>query len=854
MHRAILACCLALALAFETSSEQVSVSADGSVSKRGKKKKVAKKAKEKKPTQPNMLVVVNTVQDFDPKSATPNGLRSCSTRAVPLDTVADAIAASLAATPRGECSLRAALEMASGLAGSPVTIGLRPGRYRLAAPLPDVHGKVRLLGSVGTRTKQKKKKKKGAAATSADEDDSADLEFDVNQRSGHQLAPIGTTLDGGERFQILRTIYGSKVEVHNVRFEHGRATASDGNDPRASLGGSINSLGKLTLNNTVVRRSRAINGGALYAEGKTTILHSVLTDNIADRCGGFIYTAGACQISSSSLSRNTCGHFDCKKLDASGKPGAPMPSWRKPAPASSSFDDDDDDEADERVNAHDGDASGAVTEGPSLLGNPSAGEGEGSGGEGGGKAARGGGKAAAARKGRRKKRGAGALSEEEESELEALAEEVEDDLDEEIRQRELEEADEADEEGGGPGSGQQLRRGVPEEEGWPEEFGAAKASFGGGPVAQAAAKAPQPKPCDAEKHGGDGGALHELSCDPGLWKTGRKFAAECVRWRATANCTADGERVPEKDRECFDFVRDGDAGYCECPGGVLTAQSACEHEPFTCQRACRTLRERRRREREREKRAVGLDATKKPSKARGALHAIGAFGSTSKAAREGGAVLQGFGLICSDGSRTALVGQRPEDQQQAWEFVCPGWTLCRDEDKSWDEVTHQPLCEAWAKRGECAKNAEFMRARCARSCNACLETAHAAVADGATPAAGRMGLAALDVRGGLFVDAVRFHCAPEDGAGAYDARLPTDAPLPGAEDSGGTGGVQTDDDTATSEWFGGSGGTECPLTCLGDPASGSTWRVGGLVEAIVVAGGDKVDRLELTKCSKDLAL
>jgi hypothetical protein len=64
-----------------------------------------------------------------------------------------------------------------------------------------------------------------------------------------------------------------------------------------------------------------------------------------------------------------------------------------------------------------------------------------------------------------------------------------------------------------------------------------------------------PAPCDPEKHGGKGGQPHELTCAPGLWRTGRRQPTECLRWAATANCTEDGERDKSKDLTCFDFVR-----------------------------------------------------------------------------------------------------------------------------------------------------------------------------------------------------------------------------------------------------------------------------------------------------------
>ena len=56
------------------------------------------------------------------------------------------------------CSLRGALEMAIAVGGGSWTkILMRPGRFRLAAPLPEVSGKILIVGSPG-RKKAKKVK------------------------------------------------------------------------------------------------------------------------------------------------------------------------------------------------------------------------------------------------------------------------------------------------------------------------------------------------------------------------------------------------------------------------------------------------------------------------------------------------------------------------------------------------------------------------------------------------------------------------------------------------------------------------------------------------------------------------
>ena len=79
---------------------------------------------------------------------------------------------------------------------------------------------------------------------------------------------------------------------------------------------------------------------------------------------------------------------------------------------------------------------------------------------------------------------------------------------------------------------------------------------------------------------------------------------------------------------------------------------------------------------------------------------------------------------------------------------------------------------------------------------------------------------------------VRFHC-----------KLPTHF-----DRSGEGAGRYT---MAASDFFGGSGGDECRLGCAG--GSGG-WRRGGLVESVVIASGERVDRIELSKCTEDLAV
>lgn len=62
--------------------------------------------------------------------------------------------------------------------------------------------------------------------------------------------------------------------------------------------------------------------------------------------------------------------------------------------------------------------------------------------------------------------------------------------------------------------------------------------------------------------------------------------ADCVGWRQTGGCTHAGQREPRSDRRCTETVPDDASGYCECKGGVRTAESGCKHDSFTCADKC----------------------------------------------------------------------------------------------------------------------------------------------------------------------------------------------------------------------------------------------------------------------------
>ena len=812
---------LSTTLAFEARDSDGTVSAAVSSSggveelSGGGKKKRKKKGKGQPATKEpasSLMIVVDDLEDrIQPGDALPRSRdAACSVTTGTLDRSAKV-------TSRGTCTLRAALEMADGVSGGgSVVLRLRPGRYRLAGRLPEVQGKVHILGAEGKRGQPKKApplpSDPAARRKKQLELDTADV-FDPHFRPPRpgdeigQRTAIGTTLDGDEQFQILFGGRGSQLKVENVRLEDGRATDEGGGASdegvRRSLGGAINALGKLTMVNTAVRGNRAINGGALYTEARVRIERSMAEHNVADRCGGMIYSAGKTAVASSQIQANRCGHYDCKKKTAAQIIGpVDEDGYIEPPPPP--------------PNAVGEDGLGAIAEGPPLTNvrvmTPE--------------------EAAAAQEEktrakeekterRRKRKPSSAAV----AELDGLADELE-------YEEELEEKMEAEEE-----AEEEARRRREEHE---ERMRSMRDD------AKTPTEEEEPVACDAEKHGGKGGNGHELSCEAGLWRTGRKMPTECVMWRATANCSAEGERTPDADRGCFEFVPHDASGWCECAGGHTTAPTPCEHEAFTCQRECRLLRQRRKRRRQAERGDKG-GAVPSPSPPPPAF-AIGAYGTASH-------LLDGFGLICSDGSRTAVAGTPPATGLQAknftpgksgrgaWEFVCPGWAVCRDA---------EPWCAEWAAKGECRANPDYMRAMCARACSACPEVA--------ADAEGTHALVGMDVRGGRMVDAVRLRCGAVD----YDDLSGRDADVRHGGGGGGGGGGDGDGDgdgdgepgeeggpALVSEWFGGAGGAECAVLCSSENISDG-WRTGGLVQGVVASAGERIDRLELARCTLDL--
>jgi hypothetical protein len=185
---------------------------------------------------------------------------------------------SLSDAGTGNCTLRGALWLANAVAEeesgprSTLTLVLRGGIFRLSAPLPEITGSVVVQGVSGHSPNAE-----------------PDPYFSPAAAAG-QSAPIGSVIDGQERFQILRVGRGARLALRSIRLERGRAVDDTGwGGPagakqgggaggaaaeerrawaaRTVAGGAVNSLGTLEMDNVGVRMCAARDGGAVYAEG-----------------------------------------------------------------------------------------------------------------------------------------------------------------------------------------------------------------------------------------------------------------------------------------------------------------------------------------------------------------------------------------------------------------------------------------------------------------------------------------------------------------------------------------------------------------------------------------------------------
>ena len=114
----------------------------------------------------------------------------------------------------------AALSLAGTIENLDVIIAVRAGRHRLVATLPEVTGKVRIIGSRGRSLSSGESKSlpSGGGALTADtsaSDPWAQLRLDraddvdpaFTGRQPGQITPIGTTIDGDEIYQLMRSAH-----------------------------------------------------------------------------------------------------------------------------------------------------------------------------------------------------------------------------------------------------------------------------------------------------------------------------------------------------------------------------------------------------------------------------------------------------------------------------------------------------------------------------------------------------------------------------------------------------------------------------------------------------------------------
>ena len=63
---------------------------------------------------------------------------------------------------------------------------------------------------------------------------------------------------------------------------------------------------------------------------------------------------------------------------------------------------------------------------------------------------------------------------------------------------------------------------------------------------------------------------------------------DCVKWRQTGGCDAQGSREPSNDKSCSAKILDGWSGYCDCGDGRKIMEKGCHrHRYSNCNDACK---------------------------------------------------------------------------------------------------------------------------------------------------------------------------------------------------------------------------------------------------------------------------
>lgn len=638
-------------------------------------------------------------------------------------------------------------------------------------------------------------------------------------------------------------------------------------DAKAYLGGAICSQGTLVLTNVALRGNVAEWGGALYVEGNLEAHHVALEHNHALRCGGGLYfanTLGKAAFVGSLLRFN---HDHCQRRTAAIQRNDFVPRYALggPSAAAAALPAPGGVRAGGAALAHGGmpspmaeDVSGVIAEGPplsseALLNAEWAGEEPAD--------AHGSTHAAAIRS-------RGHVSERVPSPFHHSGADL-------------------------------LARDDEGKRAWHGRRGQAHVT-----------PSPPPRQCDPRRrgHGGEGGWTYELRCDrvSTLYRRRHSPAPElaarlaarasaedvagvssrCVRWHTTSNCDPEGPIESGSEMGCLEFVPPARSGFCACAAGQRAGASGCGHAIFTCEEQCARLNATR----------ASAVAGTSIGDATDDTYGSGGGGDRRRGGGDGGGnieheggggggghatvgngegdavvvglfgrfgdVLDGLGVLCSDGTRTPLAPSVGGGHKR-FEWACPGWehVSCRD-------VDDEEQCGLWAGAGECERNPEYMHHACAASCATCAPPPPPSVLPPrATAAVG------LRVRAGDLVDAVQLRCggrtgdvsATAHGATAHEATAHGEAAgratagsatVDGATFDGGgdadskagradggdgstASGGASDGGESASPWFGGQGGSECPLECEA-PA-----RVLG---GIIVYAGAHVDRLSLAGC------
>eukprot|EP00966_Prymnesium_polylepis_P275094 6356572-Prymnesium_polylepis.1 len=148
------------------------------------------------------------------------------------------------------------MEMAAGIGGDTnrMRIVVRPGRFRLRGPLPEVSGVVDIVGSGGRRKPRRalpnpvgkmsapkpgketqglvdEKERKRLQQKREDESDDADIYYNPDAGTG-QTSPIGTVIDGDGKFQSARAAHHASTRRRAHRRAGGGARARLAVHPR----------------------------------------------------------------------------------------------------------------------------------------------------------------------------------------------------------------------------------------------------------------------------------------------------------------------------------------------------------------------------------------------------------------------------------------------------------------------------------------------------------------------------------------------------------------------------------------------------------------------------------------------